>query len=62
MNVECHSTCKEIVMAFLKNPSLDNCLLPESSKVIMHCTKLSDIVQGRATSDVGVFRDCSVLF
>ena len=60
MNVECDSTCKQVLLAFLNTHSPDNCPLPDSSKVIMQCTKMSDTVQGRAAIDVGVVRDCSV--
>jgi len=60
MNLECDSTCKQVLLAFLNTHSTDNCPLPDSSKVIMQCTKLSDDVQGRAAADVGVVRDCSV--
>jgi len=35
MNVECDSTCKQILLAYLNIHSPDNCPLPDSSKLIM---------------------------
>ena len=60
MNVECHLTCKQVLLAYLQTHSPDNCPLPDSSKVVLQCTKLSDTIQGRAAADVGVARDCWV--
>jgi hypothetical protein len=60
MNVESQWTCKQVLRAYLQKHSPDNCPLPDSTKVIMQCTKQSDTIQGRAASDVGVVRDCSV--
>jgi hypothetical protein len=60
MNVECHSTCKEKLLTYLKPHSLDNCPLLDSSKVIMQCIKPSDTIQGRTASDVRVVLDCSM--
>jgi hypothetical protein len=61
MNVECQLTCKQVLLAYLQTHSPDNCHLPDSSKVVLQCTKISDNVQGRAASDVGVVRNCSEL-
>jgi hypothetical protein len=60
MNVELQWTCKQVLRAYLKKHSLDNCPLPDSTKVIMRCTKQSDTIQGRAASYVGDVQDCSI--
>jgi len=48
MNVESQWTCKQVLRAYLQKHSPDNCPLPDSTKVIMQCTKQSDTIQGRA--------------
>jgi hypothetical protein len=60
MNVECNLTCKQVLTCFLKIRAPDCCPLLDSSMVTMHCTKISDTVQVRSASDVGVVRDCLV--
>ena len=54
MNVECDLTCKQVLTGYLKTRAPDCFPLPDSSKVYMQYTKLSDTVQVRSPSDVGV--------
>jgi hypothetical protein len=60
MNAESHWTCKQVIRAYLQTHSPDNCPLPDYAKVSMQCSIQSDTIQGRAASDVGIVRDCSV--
>jgi hypothetical protein len=60
MRVEVDSICKEVLALFLQMYAPDYYPLPDDVKVTLLCTKISDTIQGRPTSDVGTLQDCSV--